>query len=38
MPNILEKDLRGMTYDDIADWISSNTKIFDHYLSEEEDY
>ncbi|MFX0183324.1 MAG: hypothetical protein ACFE95_09620 [Candidatus Hodarchaeota archaeon] len=34
IPDILEKDLRGMTYDDIADWISSNTKIFDHYISD----
>ncbi|MFX0051868.1 MAG: hypothetical protein ACFE8U_11320 [Candidatus Hermodarchaeota archaeon] len=33
LPNIIEKDLRGMTYEDIEDWISSKTKMFDHYLS-----
>ncbi|MFX0172900.1 MAG: hypothetical protein ACFE9L_13370 [Candidatus Hodarchaeota archaeon] len=33
LPNIIGKDLRGMTYEDIEDWISSKTKMFDHYLS-----
>lgn len=30
-PNILEKDLRGKTYDDILEWITSAPNLFDHY-------
>lgn len=35
-PDILEKDLRGKTYDDILDWLTSTPNLFDHYVRDRE--
>ncbi|MFX0205562.1 MAG: hypothetical protein ACFFDT_06210 [Candidatus Hodarchaeota archaeon] len=35
-PNIFEKDLRGKTYDNILEWITSTPNLFDHYTENKE--
>ena len=34
-PAIMEKDLRGKSYDDISDWLTTTPNLFDHYIKKE---